>query len=93
MTLKLSTAIFLIFLVFISACTNKRAQEMPPPELPVVDVTVKDVPIYQEYVGQTYGYYDIAIRARVEGFLLDRSIKTTKDEPKTIKPTVQKKND
>ena len=45
---------------------------MPPPELPVVDVTVKDVPIYQEYVGQTYGYYDIAIRARVEGFLLDR---------------------
>jgi membrane fusion protein (multidrug efflux system) len=29
----------------------------------------KDVPIFQEFVGQIYGFKDIAIRARVEGFL------------------------
>ncbi|MDZ7700331.1 MAG: efflux RND transporter periplasmic adaptor subunit [Deltaproteobacteria bacterium] len=29
----------------------------------------QDVPIYQEFVGQIYGYKDIAIAARVEGYL------------------------
>ena len=72
MMFKLPTFIILCYLFLMASCSDKGNQEMPPPELPVVDVTVKDVPIYQEYVGQTYGYYDIAIRARVEGFLLDR---------------------
>jgi membrane fusion protein (multidrug efflux system) len=31
----------------------------------------QEVPIYQEFVGQTHGFKDIAIRARVEGFLED----------------------
>src|SRR6185436_19948628 len=35
----------------------------------VADVIQKDVPSYLEVVGQTYGFQDVDIRARVEGFL------------------------
>jgi membrane fusion protein (multidrug efflux system) len=41
----------------------------PPPEVYVVDVVQKDVPVYLELVGQTEGFQDIDVRARVEGFL------------------------
>ena len=35
----------------------------------MIEVIQKDFPLVSEYVGQTYGLADIAIRARVEGFL------------------------
>jgi membrane fusion protein (multidrug efflux system) len=35
----------------------------------VADVVQKDVPVYMELVGQTRGFQDVEIRARVEGFL------------------------
>ena len=35
----------------------------------MVETKAQDVPIYLEFVGQTFGLKDIAIRARVEGFL------------------------
>jgi membrane fusion protein (multidrug efflux system) len=35
----------------------------------VAPVTQKDVPVYLELVGQTVGYQDVEIRARVEGIL------------------------
>ncbi|MCD4747259.1 MAG: efflux RND transporter periplasmic adaptor subunit [Bacteroidales bacterium] len=57
----------IIFIFF--ACKNKQQAPPPPPEIPVVEVIQKDVPIYQEFVGQVYGLYDIPIRARVEGWL------------------------
>jgi membrane fusion protein (multidrug efflux system) len=41
----------------------------PPPEIPVIVTKGQDVPLYQEFVGQVFGAKDIAIRARVEGFL------------------------
>ena len=41
----------------------------PPPEVYVADVVRQDVPEYLELVGQTEGYQDVDIRARVEGFL------------------------
>ncbi|HKF65298.1 MAG TPA: efflux RND transporter periplasmic adaptor subunit, partial [Vicinamibacterales bacterium] len=41
----------------------------PPPEVYVADVVRQDVPEYLELVGQTEGYQDVEIRARVEGFL------------------------
>ena len=44
-------------------------KQMPPPALPVVGVTVQEVPIEKEFVGQVYGFYDIPIRARVVGYL------------------------
>lgn len=39
------------------------------PSIEVVKVIEKDLPIVKEFVGQVYGYKDIPIRARVEGFL------------------------
>lgn len=53
----------------IVSCTVKTPDPPPPPEIDVVEVLQKDVPIYKEYVGQVYGYSDIPIRARVAGFL------------------------
>ncbi|MBW2671492.1 MAG: biotin/lipoyl-binding protein, partial [Deltaproteobacteria bacterium] len=57
-------------MVFFS-CSKKEDQQKqpPPPDITVVVTQAKDVSIYQEFVGQIYGFKDIAIRARVEGFL------------------------
>jgi membrane fusion protein (multidrug efflux system) len=41
----------------------------PPPEVYVAPVVQKDVPVYLDLVGQTQGFQDVDIRARVEGFL------------------------
>ncbi|MBW1751850.1 MAG: efflux RND transporter periplasmic adaptor subunit [Deltaproteobacteria bacterium] len=59
----------IIFLLF-SSCSQKEEQAPPPPpNITVVQTKAQEVPIYQEFVGQIYGFKDIAIRARVEGFL------------------------
>src|SRR6188768_3326659 len=41
----------------------------PPPEVYVATVAQQDVPVYLDLVGQTQGFQDVEIRARVEGFL------------------------
>jgi len=51
------------------SCGKKQAVETAAPEVPVTSVLIKDVPLTQEYVGQTLGGTDIQIRARVQGFL------------------------
>jgi len=60
-----------ILFLLVCSCSQKEAQQAqaPPPQVTVVVTQAKDVPIYQEFVGQIYGFKDIAIRARVEGFL------------------------
>ena len=55
---------------FFSSCNNNSEKATAtPPEIPVVEIQRQNVPVYQEFVGQIYGEQDIAIRARVEGFL------------------------
>jgi membrane fusion protein (multidrug efflux system) len=63
--------IFLCAFFLISACQKEEAptQAPPPPQVDVYTTKAEDVPIFQTYVGQVYGAKDIAIRARVEGFL------------------------
>ena len=52
------------------ACGQEAAPAAPPPpEVYVASVVQKDVPEYLELVGQTEGFQDVDIRARVEGFL------------------------
>ncbi|MEJ2474436.1 MAG: efflux RND transporter periplasmic adaptor subunit [Desulfobacterales bacterium] len=41
----------------------------PPPKVAVIVTAAQEVPLYQEFVGQIFGLNDIAISARVEGFL------------------------
>jgi membrane fusion protein (multidrug efflux system) len=51
------------------ACGGGSGPEMKLPDIPVYETKPEEIAIYQEFVGQIYGYKDIAIRARVEGFL------------------------
>ena len=63
-------AVAAIGLPLTGACGEPPAPAAaPPPEVYVADVVTRDVPTYLELVGQTIGYQDVEIRARVEGFL------------------------
>lgn len=59
----------ILILTVFTSCKDKNA-EVPLPEIQVITVLKKDVPLNREFVGQVYGFQDIPIRARVEGFLL-----------------------
>src|SRR6478609_6316574 len=50
-------------------CTKPAPATVPPPEVYVASVVQQDVPVYLDLVGQTEGFQDVEIRARVEGFL------------------------
>ncbi|PQB04176.1 efflux RND transporter periplasmic adaptor subunit [Aureitalea marina] len=61
---------FTLITVLLVACKgDKDVAQLPPQEIPVFEAQKKDVPIYNEFVGQIYGLKDIPIRARVDGFL------------------------
>ena len=65
-------ALFLLFcslLVLFSCGKKDEAAKAPPLDIPVIVTKAEEVPIFQEFVGQVFGLKDIAIRARVEGFL------------------------
>jgi membrane fusion protein (multidrug efflux system) len=67
--LLLAKFLLILPLTVISSCRDKAPQVPPPPEIQVHEVRAYDIPFVMEFVGQTYGLFDIAIRARVEGFL------------------------
>jgi membrane fusion protein, multidrug efflux system len=58
-----------VFLFMITGCKDKNSAVLPPPQVQVVEVTQQDIPLMEDFVGQTYGLFDIAIQARVDGFL------------------------
>jgi len=67
---KIRLIIFSIFLLAVFSCSKKEEPAPPPPpDVTVYQTEAQEVPIYQEFVGQILGFKDIAIRARVEGFL------------------------
>ncbi|RLD40377.1 MAG: efflux RND transporter periplasmic adaptor subunit, partial [Bacteroidetes bacterium] len=65
----LKIGLLLLIIFAIASCAEKKAPPPPPPEISVVEVMQADIPIYEKFVGQVYGYSDIPIRARVKGFL------------------------
>jgi membrane fusion protein, multidrug efflux system len=66
-----SSPALLAFLAAVSAggCSKGPPPAPQVPKVYVAQVTQKDVPIYQEQVGQTRGFQDVEVRARVEGYL------------------------
>ena len=58
-----------IIMLLASGCNRQDASPPPPTKVVAVKVERRDIPIYQDFVGQVYGLQDIAIRARVEGVL------------------------
>lgn len=61
-------ALLLMLSIVFTSCKEEQKQ-MPLQQVSVVNVIQKDVPVFHDFVGQTYGIYDIPIRARVQGFL------------------------
>jgi len=58
-----------VLALLITGCKEKSAAALPPPNVQVVEVIQQDIPVMEEFVGQTYGLFDIALQARVDGFL------------------------
>ncbi len=65
----LFTGLLVFLTAFFISCKDKTDKIVVPPEINVVDILQKDVPIYNYFVGQVYGLEDISINARVEGFI------------------------
>jgi membrane fusion protein (multidrug efflux system) len=62
-------AIVLAAALLVGGCKKPAPAPPPPAEVYVTPVVQQDVPIFLELVGQTAGFQDVEIRARVEGFL------------------------
>ena len=54
------------------ACGPAEAPAPPPPEVLVVEVVARDVPVISEWLGTTEGSVDAEIRAQVSGYLISR---------------------
>lgn len=62
-------ALILLLLVVSASCQGTKEPDVSPLALSVLELKEQDIPIYQTFVGQTYGAKDIDIRARVDGVL------------------------
>ncbi|SMO82588.1 efflux RND transporter periplasmic adaptor subunit [Solitalea koreensis] len=63
------------FFLALPSCKNPQPKALPPPQVSVIKAIQKDVPIYEEYVGQTYGLSDVEVRSRVEGWVTSFNFK------------------
>jgi membrane fusion protein (multidrug efflux system) len=64
------TGLAFLLLGVISCKEKKQVQEEVAPEVMTVSVIQKTVPVYGEYVGETYGKADVAINAQVDGTIV-----------------------
>jgi membrane fusion protein (multidrug efflux system) len=63
------TVVIIAAAAFITACGKPEPPSMPPMSVAVLKVQPRDIPIYLDMIGQTFGSVDIPIRARVDGVL------------------------
>jgi membrane fusion protein (multidrug efflux system) len=68
---SLKISLIVIMAVLMLNCSQKQAVKMPLQKVNVVIAQQKDVTEHAYFVGQVYGFQDISIRARVDGFLDD----------------------
>jgi membrane fusion protein, multidrug efflux system len=59
----------IILSILLYTCGSDDVSDVAKLQVPVYVTKAQNVPMYIDFVGQVYGYKDIAIRARVEGFL------------------------
>jgi membrane fusion protein, multidrug efflux system len=83
--LIMRSALVILLSAVVAACGPSNGSEkkgakggppgmgMPPPEVSVVTVQPKSLPVAYEYVGQTAGSREVEVRARVTGILLARN--------------------
>src|SRR4051812_26639198 len=65
----LTTLIVLFYYSLLISCKSKTEAATVIPEVNVVEAGQKTIPVYAEYVGQTYGQSDVDIKPRVEGWI------------------------
>jgi len=64
-------AVAILGALIIAGRSNKPAQAAPrPPDVEVIRVEQKDVPVYSEWIGTTDGMVNADIKAQVTGYLL-----------------------
>ncbi len=61
--------VLLLIVAVMSSCNGNKQKQAPPQKVPVIKVEKMNLPMYSLFVGQVYGFKDIPIRARVEGYL------------------------
>ena len=72
--LCISIGVLVAGLLPITGCASKtEAAPPPPPEVQVVPIEQKDVPIYGEWVATLDGYVNADIRPQVAGYLLKQN--------------------
>jgi membrane fusion protein (multidrug efflux system) len=67
--MKFITAGSFLACFFFVSCKDKVEKTEVAPEVSVVEAGQKTIPVYSEYVGQTYGESDVEIRPRVDGWV------------------------
>ena len=67
--MKLRAIILVLPILFNLSCKEAEQQAAKPPQIKVVEVIKKDIPIYNYFVGEVFGEEDVSINARVEGYL------------------------
>ena len=66
----------LVLVLALTACGKKsETVSLPPIKVNVVKAVQDDVPLYEEFVAQTFGMSDVDIRARVEGWVTSVNFK------------------
>jgi membrane fusion protein (multidrug efflux system) len=70
----LSSVLVFVALGF-TACGKKTPPPPAPPDVLVTEVKQRDVPIYNEYVGQLDASVNATIQARVQGYLVSQNYK------------------
>lgn len=67
--IRFTRIFFPVLAFYVLSCGRQEQAEIPPPVVQVVEVIQQDIPVEEEFIGETYGLFDISIQARVEGFL------------------------
>lgn len=67
--MRLILCILTATLLFTGCGEDKTPVQMPPPQVKVVAIDRQEVIVEKDFVGQVFGYKDIPVRARVEGYL------------------------
>ena len=71
-----STALTVAAALLLFGCKPAEpAKALPPPEVLVAPATLRDVPVYREWIGTLEGSENAEIRARVTGYLRKRDYK------------------
>jgi membrane fusion protein (multidrug efflux system) len=76
LNMRCAFCLFACFLaISLSACRSEKPATPMAPEVEVVQVVRKDVPIVHEWVGTTDGLVNAVIRAQVTGYLISQNYK------------------